>query len=96
MPLGVFPLALVVAILITLGSAYYLLLNARSVAALFNRSRNGLAPGPGGGRPSRTGPTLALVTFALGTAACLALWSFSGTEGASNLVESHPAEVERR
>lgn len=96
MPLGIFPLSLIVAILVTLGSAYYLLINARHVAALFNRSYNDLAPGPGGRPASRTRLIVALALFSLGTVACLALWSFSGTEAASNMAESRPAEVERR
>lgn len=96
MPLGIFPVALIIAILVTLGSAYYLLMNARTVAALFNRPQNELEPGPGRPIRSRTGLVVALTLFSLGTLMALALWSFSGTEEASNLVESHPEEVERR
>ena len=94
MPLGIFPVLLGLAILATLASAYYLLINARAVAALFAGRDNEIAPGPGRSAP-RGRIVAASLLFVGGTILSILAWSASGTEAASNAVESHPPEVQR-
>ena len=95
MPLGLFAAALGVSVLLTTASGYYLLINARSVAALFNTPTNDLAPGPAGRRVPRQRLFLAMALFAAGFAASLLIWSFAGTDPVSQSVESRPEEVQR-
>jgi hypothetical protein len=95
MPPGVFAALLGLAVLVTLGSAYYLLLNARSVAGLFARADNELAPGPGRSRAPRGRVMLALALFTAGSIACLGLWWFTLSDVAPRAVDSRPGEVQR-
>ena len=64
MPLATFPILLTLAVLATLGSMIYLLINARSAAELFRKTE--LVPGPGRARTSRRAVITALVVFNLG------------------------------
>ncbi len=95
MPLGIFPALLVLAVIVTLASAYYLLINARSVASVFRKSSNEIAPGPGVRTISRGRVHLFLGLFTLGTIASIALWTLVLTGAGNEVVESRPAEVQR-
>ena len=94
MPLGIFPVLLGLSALVTLASSYYLLINAHAVAALFNRRGSEIAPGPGRSAPRRR-IIAACLMFVGGSLLSILAWSASGTEVASEAVESHPAEVVR-
>lgn len=95
MPLGIFPLLLGLAILVTLASAYYLLINARALAAMFASPDNEIAPGPGHSPPPRGRIIAAAMLFTSGILLSLLTWSLSGTDTAANAVASHPGEVQR-
>ncbi|HET9426985.1 MAG TPA: hypothetical protein VFO69_01355 [Allosphingosinicella sp.] len=96
MPVGLLPALLALAILMTLGSAYYLLINARSVAAMFNRSSNEIAPGPRGRQPPPRGRLLAaMALFGVGTVLSMLVVTQYGTEPVREAVESRPEEVQR-
>ena len=95
MTIGGYSAVLGLAILLTSISGIYLLINARGLAAFFSTPENELAPGPGGRRPPRGRLVVAILVFAGSLVASLAIWSYAGTDAASNVVESHPAEVQR-
>lgn len=95
MSIGLYSGLLGLAILLTTVSGFYLLINARSVAALFNRPGNELAPGPGRRRVPPIKLVLAMLVFVGGFAVSLVIWSFSGTETVTNAMETHPEEVQR-
>ena len=95
MPVAFFPLLLGLAILVTSASGFYLLINARALAAMFNRSSNELAPGPGRRPPTRGRMLATMAVFAAGLLISVLIWSFAGTDTVSNVVESHPERVQR-
>lgn len=82
-------------ILLTALSGIYLLINARSVIALFNRPSNELAPGPSSRHVPRGRLYLGLAGFAIGFILSFGFWSISGTDAVSNAVEGNPQEVQR-
>ena len=91
MPLGTFPISLAIAIIVTLASLIYLLLNARGVARLFRRA--GMDPGPG--RPvSRTGVIVALIAFNLGWIACVFIYWTAWSGLANEAVETNRPPIE--
>ncbi len=96
MPVGFLPALLALAILMTLGSAYYLLINARAVAAMFNRPSNEIAPGPRRRDPPPRGRLLAaLILFGAGTVMSILVVTQYGSEPVQDAVESRPEEVQR-
>jgi hypothetical protein len=88
MPLAVFPVMLAIAVLVSLGSLVYLIVNARSVADLFRKTD--IVPGPGRPRASRGAILAALVAFNLGWIASIGLYWFTWTGQANDVIESDP------
>ncbi|WP_188054116.1 MULTISPECIES: hypothetical protein [unclassified Sphingosinithalassobacter] len=84
MPLATFPLLLALCIVVTAVSGIWLMLNARSVAALF-RGRTEIVPGPGRRRASRGAVIAMLILFNLGWIGAIAV-QWIGWEGAANEV----------
>ncbi|MBZ6378412.1 hypothetical protein B5C34_13000 [Pacificimonas flava] len=82
MPLAVVPILFALAILVTAVSGVWLMLNARSVAALF-RDRDVIEPGPGRPRRSRKAVIVALVLFNLGWMSAVAI-QWASWEGETN------------
>lgn len=82
-------------ILLTALSGIYLLINVRSVVALFNNPGNELAPGPSRRRVPRGRLYLAIAGFAIGFVLSFGFWSVSGTDAVSNSVKGNPEEVQR-
>ncbi|HEY5721873.1 MAG TPA: hypothetical protein VIT45_06080 [Allosphingosinicella sp.] len=82
-------------ILLTALSGIYLLINARSVIALFSKPSNELAPGPSSRRVPRGRLYFALAAFLAGFLLSFGFWSVSGTDAVSNAVEGDPEEVQR-
>lgn len=89
MPLEVFPLALLAAILVTFAAGVYLLIHFRALARLLP-SRH-LVPGL---KTSRTPPQsrglmiAALIAFNVGWIASVAIWSFTASGEANDAVVS--------
>lgn len=94
MPIGVFAALLGLAVLLTIGSALYLLIHARAVAALFSKPGNEVEPGPGRRAP-RGRLWLAILVFSAGTAGSLGMWFLSGIAPDADAVRTQPAEVKR-
>lgn len=91
MPLIVPQMMLLLAILLTVGTGLWLMINARSVARLF-RNTGFIDPGPTLGRP-RQPPSKQLViamivAFNVGWIASVAIWSWAMTDQAAQIVAS--------
>ena len=84
MSLALVPILFALAIIVTVVSGLWLMLNARSLAALF-RSRDAIAVGPGRPRRSRRAVIVALILFNLGWISAVAL-QWASWEGATNEV----------
>ncbi|QIG78976.1 hypothetical protein [Stakelama tenebrarum] len=79
-----FPLLLVIAILVTAVTGIWLLLNARSVAALF-RGVPDIEPGPGRKRAPRGTTIVMLILFNIGWISAVAI-EWTAWNGAANAV----------
>ena len=95
MPVDFFPLLNGVAALLMFGSAFYLLIHARSVAALFNRRDNEIAPGPGRRPPPRNRILTALILFVISSALTATVITSYITGGANKVTEGNPEQVDR-
>ncbi|SEM77436.1 hypothetical protein SAMN05192583_1186 [Sphingomonas gellani] len=99
MPIGTFPALLTLAIVVTLVSGAWLLINARSVAALFRdkakSGRNEMLAGPGKRAQPHGRVWLFLVLFNLGWLTCIALWYTVASGVGNDVVKSHDPSVQR-
>ena len=82
MPLWIPQVALALAIIVTVGSGLWLMINARAVARLFGRGSE-IEPGPGPRTASRGATWAVIAAFNLGWVASVAIWTWAmGTEDA--------------
>lgn len=86
MPIWFFPALLAFCAVVSLGTGIWLLLHAQAVATVFRR-RGDIVPGPRKARASPGAVWLALILFNAGWIASVAIWSFTISGEANDVVE---------